>query len=127
MPREFSRVDRVEEAIHRGIADMLRREVGDPRLALLTVSRVKVSRDLAHAKIYLSSLTDGAAGDAAFAALRHAAGFLRSGLARRLKMRTVPELSFVRDTSLADGNRLVALIDEATAGRPEDRTVSDDE
>jgi len=110
MPREFSRVERIEEAIHRAIAEMLQREVADPRLAHLTVSRVKVSRDLAHAKVYVMTLDEGPSAQEAWRALRRAAGFLRSGVARRLMMRSVPELHFVGDTSLADGNRLAALI-----------------
>jgi len=69
----------------------------------LTVSRVKVSRDLAHAKIYVMTLDEGPSAQEAWRALRRAAGFLRSGVARRLMMRSVPELHFVGDTSLADG------------------------
>jgi len=127
MPREFSRVDRVEEAIHRVLAELLRREVADPRLAHLTVSRVRVSRDLAHAKVYVTGLPEAAAGEAGLRALRHAAGFLRSGLAQRVQMRAVPELRFVRDTSLADGNRLAALIQSVSASAEEEGGGKGDE
>jgi ribosome-binding factor A len=115
MPREFSRVDRIEGAIHRALAELLSREVADRRLAHLTISRVRVSRDLAHAKVYVTGFPDAAEGEASWQALRHATGFLRSGLAHRLLMRTVPELRFVRDTSLVEGNRLAALIEGAAA------------
>jgi ribosome-binding factor A len=127
VPREFSRVDRVEEAIHRAVAELLLREVGDPRIAHLTVSRVRVSRDLTHAKVYVVVPDDGQAARDALRGLRHAGGFLRSGVARRLMMRTVPELQFVPDTSLAEGNRLAALIesaaprDDADTGREDDQ------
>jgi ribosome-binding factor A len=126
MPREFSRVERVEEAIHRAIAEVLLREVADPRIAHLTVSRVKVSRDLAYARVYVTGLADGGGGEDALRALRRAAGFLRSGVARRLLMRTVPELRFVRDTSLADGNRLAALIEEVSDAAPPEETGQGD-
>ena len=126
MPREFSRVDRVEEAIHRALAELLLREVSDRRLARLTVSRVKVSRDLAHAKVYVMAPEEGPAAREVWRALVHAGGYLRSGVARRLLMRTVPELHFVRDTSLVEGNRLAALI-ETVARAPGEPGQSEDE
>jgi ribosome-binding factor A len=127
MPREFSRVDRVEEAIHRALAEMLQREVSDPRLAHLTVSRVRVSRDLAHAKVYFSAPEDGPASKATLQALGRATGFLRSGIARRLLMRTVPELRFVRDTSLAEGNRLAALIEGVSHAAGDEEAGKEDD
>jgi len=116
MPQEFSRARRVGDQIQREIAEMLQREVKDPRLGLVTVSSVEVSRDLAHAKVYVTFLDeDEEASQPALKALARAAGFLRSGLARRLKLRTVPELRFVLDTSILRGERLRALIEDAVA------------
>jgi ribosome-binding factor A len=114
MPQEFSRARRVGDQIQREIAEMLQREVKDPRLGLVTVSSVDVSRDLAHAKVYVTFLDEEAA-QPALKALARAAGFLRSGLARRLKLRTVPELRFVLDSSIVRGERLRALIEDAVA------------
>ena len=80
------------------------------------MSSVEVSRDLAHAKVYVTFLDeDEEASQPALKALARAAGFLRSGLARRLKLRTVPELRFVLDTSILRGERLRALIEDAVA------------
>ncbi|MDJ0862605.1 MAG: 30S ribosome-binding factor RbfA [Gammaproteobacteria bacterium] len=128
MPREFSRTQRVADQIHREIADMLRREVSDPRLAAVTVSAVKISRDLSHAKIYVTFLEpDDGATAPAMQALGHAAGFLRKGLARRIKMRAVPELRFVHDTSVSRGLHLSELIDRAVEhDRRRERAVSDE-
>ncbi len=93
---------------------MLRRDVSDPRLATVTVAAVKVSRDLAHAKVYVTFLEPDLGRVASgMEALKHAAGFLRSGLARRVKMRAVPELRFVHDTSVSQGLHLSELIDKA--------------
>ncbi len=93
---------------------MLRREVRDPRLAAVTVAAVKVSRDLAHAKIYVTFMDlEEAQVASGMQALTHATGFLRSGLARRIKMRAVPELRFIHDTSVSHGLHLSELIDEA--------------
>ncbi len=107
---------------------MLRREVSDPRLATVTVSAVKISRDLSHAKIYVTFLEpDDGAVVSAMQALGHAAGFLRTGLAKRIKMRAVPDLRFVHDTSVSHGSHLSELIDKAVAqDRRRERTVSDE-
>jgi ribosome-binding factor A len=127
LAREFSRVDRVEEAIHRVVAELLLQEVDDPRISHLTVSRVRVSRDLANAKVFVVLPDDEAAAREALRALRRAAGFLRRGVARRLMMRMVPELHFAPDTSLAEGNRVAALIEQAAAREEADEREGDDE
>ncbi len=124
MPREFSRTQRVAEEVQRILAEMLQREVSDPRLARITISAVEVSRDLAHAKIFVSCLDEAEEPAEVLRGLRHAAGFLRTGLAKRLNTRTVPELRFVHDTSISDGSRLSALIDRAVAS---DRLASEEE
>ncbi len=114
MPREFSRTRRLSEQFQREIAGMLQREVKDPRLRGVTVSGVEVSRDLAHAKIYVSCLDDKVEKEI-LKALEHASGFLRSGLARRIKIRSMPRLHYYYDKSLATGERLSSLIDQAVS------------
>ncbi len=93
---------------------MLQRDVSDPRLNAVTVSAVDVSRDLSHAKVYVSCLNDNAEKEV-LKALEHASGFLRSGLARRLKIRAMPQLHFAYDNSLATGERISSLIDQAVS------------
>lgn len=108
---------------------MLRREVSDPRLTSVTVAAVKVSRDLSHAKVYVTFLEpDESRVISGMQALRHAAGFLRSGLARRLKMRAVPELRFIHDTSVSHGLHLSELIEQAVEqDRRRDDSVAGEE
>ena len=114
MPREFSRTQRVADQIHREIAGMLRREVSDPRLATVTVAAVRVSRDLSHAKVYVTFLEpDQDQVMSGMQALKHAAGYLRSGLAKRIKIRAVPDLRFIHDTSVSHGLQLTELIEKA--------------
>jgi len=113
MPREFGRTERVADQIQREIAEMLQREAQDPRLHGVTVSGVEVSRDLALAKVFVSTFLDAQDPKVLLAALGGARGFLRSSLAKRLRMRTVPELRFVYDYSIERGNRLSSLIDRA--------------
>lgn len=80
---------------------------------MVTITDVEVSRDLSHAKVYVSSLTDATTHEQTIAALQHAAGFLRARLGHVLRVRQVPELHFVYDESVERGVRLSHLIDEA--------------
>jgi len=112
MPRGFSRATRLADQIQRDLADLIRLEVRDPRVGLVTITTVEVTRDLSHARVFVTSLTETAAAESV-QALTHAAGFLRSRLAQTLKLRTIPELHFVYDASIERGVRLSKLIDEA--------------
>jgi len=113
MAREFSRGRRVADEIQRQMAELIQTELGDPRIGMVTVTAVEVTHEFEQARIYFTVLGDQAQAETTCKALNHAAGFLRRALARRLKLRTTPELSFIRDTSLEQGNRLTALIDDA--------------
>lgn len=117
MPREFSRTRRVAEQIQRELATLIREEVKDPRLGMVSVSGVEVSRDMGHAKVYVSVLGDEEITEASLEVLRHAAGFLRHELGRRMVIRSVPQLRFIHDRSLEQGARMSALIDEALGGK----------
>lgn len=113
MPKDFSRTQRVAEQIQRELAELIQQEVKDPRIGMVTITDVEVTHDYAHAKIFFTLL--GSAGQApqAQVALQHAAGFLRSQLAHRMKLRVTPQLHFVYDTSVERGVHLSHLIDEA--------------
>lgn len=115
MPREFSRTRRVAEQIQRELSGMIQREVKDPRVGWVTVTGVEVSRDMAHARVYVSLLDPGRDAAGAVTALNHAAGFLRRRLGQTLAMRTIPQLRFQHDTSIETGSKLSALIDHALA------------
>jgi len=118
MPRDFSRSARLAEQIQRDLSDLIRLEVRDPRVGLVTVTDVEVSRDLSHAKVFVTSLAGAAQAEQSMQALQHAAGFLRSRLAQSLKARTVPELHFVYDESVERGIKLSRMIDEAVESSP---------
>ena len=113
MPREYSRTLRVGQQIHRELADLIRSELKDPGIGMITLGDVEVSKDLAYARVYYTVFGEGEAVEATGAALRRAAGFLRRELGRRMRLRIVPELKFVYDDSQARGDRLDALIAEA--------------
>ena len=111
MPRDYPRTLRVGEQIRRELAQLLRDEVKDPRVADITLLDVRVSRDLAHAKVYYSLLDDTPERIATTqSGLEHAAGFLRRELGRRLHVRTIPELHFVFDETERKAAHLDDLI-----------------
>lgn len=109
----FSRTDRVAQQIQRELAELVRLEINDPRVRLVTITAVEVANDYSHAKVFFTRL-DGKH-DEARQGLEHAAGFLRSQLARSLKLRVMPQLHFVYDESVERGSRLSQLIDQAVA------------
>ena len=98
------------EQVRRELADILRRDVRDPRVAGVSLTDVEVSPDYAHAVVFFSCL-DAAQVPVATEGLGRAAGFLRSQLAQRIKLYATPELRFVYDVSIERGDRLSRLID----------------
>lgn len=113
--REFKRTDRVADQLQQELAVLIQREIKDPRLGMVTVSGVTVSRDLGYADVHITLLGDDEPQRIKenLAVLKRAAGFLRSQIAQRIKLRHVPELRFHYDASVARGHKLSSLIDEA--------------
>ncbi len=113
--RTTPRARRVAEEIQRDLAEILRTEVKDPRVGMVTITWVDVAADMGHAKVHFTHLAGNAHAAEAIAALTRAAGFLRSALAHRLSLYTVPQLSFAYDDSIESGMHLSQLIDDAVA------------
>jgi len=113
MPRTSSRLDRISDLLKQELALMIQTELRDPRLGMVSVLAVKVSRDLAHADVFITVL--GAEPAEAVAALNKASGMLRSLLAKNVNLRATPRLRFIFDESVERGRRISALIDEAVA------------
>jgi ribosome-binding factor A len=111
----FLRSRRIGDQIHKDLADLISRELKDPRLGMITVTAVEVTNDYSHAKIYVSSLQGNEVLARSLEALQDAAGFLRNQLGKRLSIRTLPALHFVADVSLDRAIALTTLIDEAVA------------
>jgi ribosome-binding factor A len=125
MPREVPRARRVAEQVQRTVAEMLRREVRDPRLKPVTITHVRVSPDLTHAWVHYTLLTGDSHDPLQQEILADAAKRLRGPLGRALRLRVAPDLHFQPDEELERGNRLGDLITRAVS---EDRTrhVDDD-
>ncbi|WP_409523760.1 30S ribosome-binding factor RbfA [Nitrincola sp. MINF-07-Sa-05] len=118
MARDFKRTDRIADQIQRDLAMLLQREIKDPRLGMVTISYVKVSKDLGYSDIYLTVLPLGDQDESevvseSVAVLNNAAGFLRKELSRSIKLRVMPQLRFHFDESVDRGRRLHSLIEKA--------------
>lgn len=128
MAREFRRTDRVGDQIRKDLAELIQFEVKDPRLGMVTLNEVRVSKDLGYADIYFTALgdLDGDPEEQARAAaevLNHASGFLRTELSHRIRLRVMPQLRFHYDHSVAQGRAMSELIERA---RGEDRKLGSD-
>ena len=113
-----ARLARIADQIQRELSELIREELRDPRVRMVTLTGVELARDQSHAKVWFTTLGSREDAEACGEGLSRAAGFLRAGLAHRLTTRTVPELHFAYDDSIERGVRLSALIDEAVAPPP---------
>ncbi|MHB8104606.1 MAG: 30S ribosome-binding factor RbfA [Dehalococcoidales bacterium] len=109
------RIERVNTLIRREISELIQHELRDPRLdEFITVTEVDTSPDLKYAKIYISSMSGQQEEQKILGVLNSAAGFLRTALANKIRIRYTPELHFVWDNSIEHGDRILRLIDEVS-------------
>jgi len=117
MPREFSRTRRVEEQLRRDLAELIRHDIKEPGLGMISITEIKVSPDLAHAQIYTTILQDDTdIIEHSMQTLQDYAGRLRSLLGKRMRIRRVPELVFIYDDLIQRGTALNQVIEEAVDG-----------
>ena len=119
------RPTRVGELLQAEIAQLLLRQLKDPRLSMVTISRVEVSADLRHACIYISRIGSEAEQRAALQGFEHAAGFIRGQLGKLLKLRYTPELTFKLDTTIAYGVRISRILHDLIPTPPREPAESD--
>jgi ribosome-binding factor A len=112
MPRDFNRSERVAGSLRRELAQLIQTEVKDPAVGFVGLSDVEVSRDLSHAKVFITVFESEKA-SASIKALNKAAGYLRRRLGQEMRIRSVPELHFLHDASVETGHRMDSLIDAA--------------
>jgi ribosome-binding factor A len=120
MAKNPTRLGRIADQIQKDLAELIRTEVKDPRVGMITLTGVEISSDHHHAKVFFTTLGGPESVAKAADGLAHASGFLRSHLAKGLKLRIVPELHFIYDESVERGIRLSRLIDDAIASQLED-------
>ena len=110
------RTDRVDELLRQEIGAILAREVADPRIGFATVTDVETTRDLSHAKVWVSVIGDTAERRETLAALERAMGFVRRELGVRLHLRRIPALHVELDASMEHGTRVLQILDELERG-----------
>jgi len=117
MPKEYSRLDRVADFLKQELAQLIRFQIKDPRLAAINITDAEISRDLGHAKIFFTVIgcQSEREGQKAADLLNRASGFLRKRIAEGNTMRSTPQLHFHYDQSVIRGGQLAALIDQAVA------------
>jgi ribosome-binding factor A len=121
MPKEYNRAERVASALQRILANLIHKEISDPRIkGLVTINEVVVSKDLAYAKVYISILGQEDDSAAVVDVLNGAQGYLQKLLSRELKLRIVPRLKFYHDTLQLEANRISLLIDQVMKDDPEE-------
>jgi len=127
-PRDFNRSERVAGQIRRDLAKLIQQEIKDPEVGFVSLSDVEVTRDLSHAKVYITVFEPDKAKES-LKALRRASSFLRSRLAKELRLRHVPELHFEHDDSVETGSRIDDLISKALNSDKDgfERTLADTE
>lgn len=113
------RANRLAETLKEEISQMIREDLKDPRLGFITVTDVEVADDLGHAKVFVSVLGDAQQSKDSLDALNRAAGFVRSEIGKRIRLRHVPEIVFKYDTSLEKGAHIAKLLRKVEA--PADR------
>lgn len=114
MPREFKRSERVAGSLRRELAKLIQLEIKDPEVGFVSLSDVEVTRDLSHAKVYVTVFESDKAASS-LKALQRAAGYLRKRLGQEMRIRSVPELHFHHDASVETGLKMDSLIDAAVA------------
>ena len=113
--KSFSRKDRVAEQIRRELAELIRTELKDPRVGMISITDVEVTADYAHAKVFFSTLAGSEHVAEVLVGLQKASGFLRRELGKRISIHMTPQLHFVFDQSLERGADLSLLIQKAVA------------
>lgn len=116
--RGYSRTERIADQIQRDLALLLQREIKDPRVGMVTINSVRVSKDLSYADLYVTfmGLDDDFDVSESLDVLKHASGFLRSMLAKSIQLRVMPKLRFHFDQTIVDGPKMSRLIDSAMQG-----------
>ena len=114
MAKSFSRPQRVGHELQKEIAIILQREIKDPRLGMVTVSGVELSKDLSYAKVFVTFLNDDDSEvvTQGLKVLNDATGYIRSLVGKAMKLRIIPELKFVYDQSLVEGMRMSNLVSQ---------------
>jgi ribosome-binding factor A len=118
------RTERIDEQLRQEIGQALEREVADPRIGFVTVTRVETSPDLSHARVWVSVIGSEQERKTTLSALRHAMPYLRRGLGSKLRLRRIPELEVRLDDTVERGTRVLQILNDLEAGREPEETAA---
>ncbi|NLY88054.1 MAG: 30S ribosome-binding factor RbfA [Firmicutes bacterium] len=113
------RSERLAGLIKEELGKLLQKEIKDPRIGFVSITKVKVSRDRSHAKVYISVFGDKSQQESAMEGLESAKGFIRLELGKRIRSRHTPEIQFIADSSLEESARIFSLLDQISGERGE--------
>jgi ribosome-binding factor A len=116
----FQRTDRVADLMQREIADILLKEVKDPRVGFVTITAVRLTKDLKNARVFFTTLKEGEDLENAVEGLRNAAGFVQRKVGGRLQLRNTPHITFAYDSSFETGAHMDRILREIEESRPPD-------
>ena len=122
-----SRPDRVADQIRAEVSSMIARDLQDPGIGFVTITRVQVSPDLQHARVFYTTLGDSAARKNTTRGLERASSFMRRQIGQRLRLRRAPELEFIFDESIGHQDRIEQLLQELKTERAPDSDANDDD
>ena len=125
MPRDFKRSERVAGTLRRELARLIQAEIKNPDVGFISLSDVEVSRDLAHARVFVTVFEPEKAASS-LQALGKAAGYLRRRLGQEMRIRSIPELHFEHDASVETGQQMDSLIEAAIASDRHDTSKRGD-
>lgn len=124
MPNDFSRIERIQDLIQVELAKIVQQEIRDPRLAMVTITSVAVSKDIKHAKVYVTVFPDSQVQES-IKVLNRASGYIRTILANRVTFKNLPSLKFYFDDTTIEANRIGKLIDQAVGEKSSEEDGSD--
>ncbi|MGK7346698.1 MAG: 30S ribosome-binding factor RbfA [Candidatus Nitrospinota bacterium M3_3B_026] len=127
MRKSFHRADRVSEEIMKEVSNIIRDDMKDPRLGMVSITRVELSRDLRHAKVFISVLGSGEERDSSMSVLRNGTGFIRKLIGRRMRLKAPPELIFKADDSIERSARINEILKKVGADEPPAKDAEEDE
>lgn len=116
------RAERLAVLIKEELGNILQKDLKDPRIGFTSITNVRVSRDISHAKIFVSVFGDKEQQVATMAGLESARGFIRSELGKRIRLRYTPEIHFIFDNSLEEGAKVLSLLNQIQKEGGEDRS-----
>ena len=113
------RQEQVRKLLKVEISEIIHREMRDPRLGFVTITDVKISPDLKYARVFMSIMGDQKQQEIGLAALKHASGFVRGELGKRIRMRIIPEIEFQIDESIERGARIFEILQQVKQDEPD--------